>query len=431
MFIQEFIQKIQYQQCILISYSGGLDSTVLLYQLIPFMYQYPFLQLRAIHINHQINNKSEIWSQHCHKICQKNNITLKIQKVFFKNKKNFQNHARKVRYQIIKKYMLKNEILVTGHHLNDQCETLFLSLKRGSGLPGLSGIASWKYLEKEKKIFRPLIKYKKIEIKKWAILNHIPWIEDDSNFQNIYDRNFIRNKILTPIEKKWPIFLENCYRSMKICYKQDKALNYFLDQILIKNKLLYHNIKVSIIESYIQEIQIILIKRWIFLNIKKNISYNKIKEIHHKLIKEHSKNPKYSIKINNYKIFRYKNIIYQIFSYPDLKNTIIYWHNHNKSLKLPYHLGELQKNQYGTTLPKPKKKDLVSIRFHTCKIISINNKYHKKIKNIWQENNIPPWNRNRIPIIFYNEKIISIIGIINFSNYYNDIWKISWTKKII
>ncbi|CAL4318757.1 tRNA(Ile)-lysidine synthase [Buchnera aphidicola (Pterocallis alni)] len=432
--IENFIQKIKKNQKILVAYSGGLDSTVLLYQLIPFTMQYPFIQLRSIHINHQNHLLSNNWSKHCKKICKKNNIPISIYTINFKNQKNFQSTARKIRYNTIKKHLHPNEILVTGHHINDQIETFFLSLKRKSGPMGVSGIKKNSIFYKKHVIIRPLINYTKNQIKKWAKLHNISWIEDDSNTNNKYERNFIRNNIINPIQKKWPFFIKNCISSMKFCANQEKSLNFFLDSYLEKYVQYNHSIQIDTIKKFIKEIQILVIRRWILLYSNNIISYKITQNIYQNILHNQNSNINKKIIFNNYQIFCYKNYIFQIPIYKNIKNTILFWNNCKQPLKLPENLGIITQNKYGTKIPKPKKNDLVNIRFQCNKKVLIHQKYTKSIKNIWQENKILPWYRNKIPLLFYNNKLICIIGLINIytiqknnTNY----WTISWINNYL
>ncbi|WP_343182596.1 tRNA lysidine(34) synthetase TilS [Buchnera aphidicola] len=433
--IQKFIKKIKKNQKILIAYSGGLDSTVLLNQLIPFQKKKPFIQIRAIYINHNTSKKTKTFSQHCKKTCQTYKIQFIQKNIKITTKNNFQNNARKLRYKIFEKNMLPNEILVTGHHANDQCETLFLSLIKGRGIPGLSGIPHLRYLHSNKIIIRPLLKYTKLQLENWAKKNKINWINDESNLSNKYDRNFIRNKIIIKMQNKWPYFINNCIKSMKILYNQEHALNYFLDQEIKKQKTFKNIFNIYFFQNYSNIIQTLLIRRWLFLKTKNTINYINTQNIYTNLVvnKEQNKNNTIAIKKNI--ITRYKNKIYYIKKKKSIKNKILFWHNHNKSLTLPQNLGYLTKNRLGIKLPKPKKTDLINIRFQLNKTIYINQYYKKRTKTILQENQITPWNRNRIPILFYNNQPIAIIGIVNLAYKKNKkkiikTWNISWINEI-
>lgn len=430
--IKDFIKNTSEKQKILIAYSGGLDSTVLLYQLIPFTKKIPFLKLRAIHINHQMHPKSSLWSQHCQKICKKHAIPLIIKNISIKEKNNVQEHARTLRYKMISKNMLPDEILVTGHHSNDQCETLFLSLKRGSGISGLSGILKKNIFENNKNIIRPLLNIQKKQLKIWAKTQNINWIEDDSNTNNRYDRNFIRNKVIIPIQKRWPYFINNCIRSMKLCYQNNIAINYFLDQIIHDISLFTNTLKINTLHLYPKEIQILLLRRWIFFNKKNNLSYKETKIIYNNLIKKNNKIITKKIEIKNISIKKYRNSIFYIPKDQNIKNRILFWFNYNKPLQLPNNIGYIVQNKYGILLPKPNKNDLINIRFQLYENIHMNTG-KKRTKNIWQNNKIIPWDRNRIPIIFYNTTLISIMGffVTDQKKKYNNTWRLSWIDYII
>lgn len=130
-------------QGFLIALSGGLDSTVLLSLLAKLRQKQPHLQtlsLRAIHIHHGLSQNADNWAQHCQDLCNQFQIPLIIERVQVDKTNGIEAGAREARYQAIKKYLQTQEMLVTAHHLNDQTETFFLALKRGSGLQGLGAM---------------------------------------------------------------------------------------------------------------------------------------------------------------------------------------------------------------------------------------------------------------------------------------------------
>ena len=230
--IEEIKKILDKKKHFLLSYSGGLDSTVLLHLLLKLKKKIN-IYFRAIHINHKLHIDSDAWSNHCKKECQKYDIPLIIENINLDKKNNLESKARSMRYQAIYKNVLPKEIILTAHNLNDQCETFLLAVKRGSGPKGLSSMATYKNTGDIIHI-RPLLNIDRDEIKKWAVENKLKWIEDHSNLDTYYDRNFLRQKIIPILKERWPYFIKNCTRSAKLCCEQEKILNDFSIPILKK-----------------------------------------------------------------------------------------------------------------------------------------------------------------------------------------------------
>lgn len=419
----------------LISYSGGLDSTVLLHQLITLRDIYKLnLNLRAIHIHHGLYACADLWLEHCVIQCKNWNIPLITEHVQVKNKKiGIEASAREVRYNALFKHLYPEEILLTAHHINDQCETFFLALKRGSGPYGLSSMPYIRSIFNGKKILRPFLNQKHENIQYWATKYNLIWIDDISNKNIKYERNFLREKVLPIIYKRWPYFANSVYRSALICRNQEKLLDELLS-ITLKKIIQKDG---SLITDYLHNISDIhrnlLLRRWIILIIKKIPSYNILTNIWKEIINS-SKDASPAINIANYEIRRYRNAIYLIPIRKSLKECIIKWNKPWKYLVLPENIGILiAYDQKGQEVRKPLKKEKVNIRFFYkhSRVYTINSKHKQKIKKIWKNFSIPVWERQRIPMLFYNDKLISVIGIFITKNGFckkNSGWTIFWKR---
>nr|WP_253254812.1 tRNA lysidine(34) synthetase TilS [Buchnera aphidicola] len=416
----------------LVAYSGGLDSTVLLHQLIIAKKTIPDIKIRAIHINHNLTSFSQKWIKHCKKYCEKNKIPLIVKNIFFDEQiNNTEEKLRIKRYNIIYNNLLLKEVLLTGHHMNDQCETFFLSLKRGSGPTGLSSM-SFKTMLGDKKIIRPFLNKTRKELEFLANYHHLNWIQDFSNFNTNYDRNYIRHKIIPELEKRWPFFLKNCFRTIKICQKETILLNNFLLEKIQNFVQSDNSLNIKTFKNIKKDMCTALIRRWIALQQIKMPSYKNIECIYDQIIFSRvDANPK--IKIEKNEIRRYKQSLYFIKTQPIVKNTFLFWHKKNNKLFLPNDLGYLVQNDQGISLPKPKKSELINIRFqYEGKILILGRNKTRKIKKIWQEKNIPPWLRNQIPLLFYNDDFISALGvfIVDIKHKNKETWKISWQNDL-
>ncbi|BAP58408.1 tRNA lysidine(34) synthetase TilS [Candidatus Tachikawaea gelatinosa] len=437
MFINYLNKFLKPYSSFVISLSGGLDSMVLLHQLIKLKKIFrPEISLRVLHIHHNLSIQANDFVQHCIVICKKWKLNYKIIYINVPNKRNIEAIARDMRYTALLKELQAHENLVTAHNLNDKCETFFLSLKRGSGPSGLSSIQK-KIVFKNGIILRPFLNFSRDQLETYAKLYKINWIEDKSNKNIYFERNFIRHKIIPLLTNRWPFFLKAISRSASLCQQQEILLNQLLSHklsgLIQKNGSLYYIpfMKMTIIECKF------LIRRWIYIKTGIIPSYNNILHIYQEII--HSKNnANPELKIKNFVIRRYRDFIWLLPYYSSLKHIILPWDNLKKPLILPQNLGIISINNeiQQTFIRQPKKHETVSIRFQANGYFLFENKSKKcKLKKIWNEKKIPPWERSRIPMLYYNDELISIINFINTKKSIikteNLSFKIQWKKNII
>ena len=114
-------------------------------------------------------------------------------------------HARAARYQAFQDTLNAGEVLVTAQHRDDQCETLLLALKRGSGPTGLSAMAPSSAFAGSR-LLRPLLNETRESLRQWALAHQLSWIEDESNQDDTYDRNFLRLRVIPVLRERWPHF---------------------------------------------------------------------------------------------------------------------------------------------------------------------------------------------------------------------------------
>lgn len=192
-----------------VALSGGADSLVLLNELNKLQKDNDF-NLIAIHINHNVQKDSKKWKNFCENFCKKNEIKFIAHSL--RQKKNISSNLEKKlrdeRYRFFEKTLEKNSILFMGHHLDDLIETFFLRALRGSGIEGLSSIPKERPLGKGK-LIRPFLNISKSEILAKAKKDKLNFINDPSNKDISFDRNYLRNEILPKIEKRWTSYRKN------------------------------------------------------------------------------------------------------------------------------------------------------------------------------------------------------------------------------
>ncbi len=185
---------------LLVGFSGGLDSTVLLHLIssTPALYG----KVRAVHVNHGLSQYAEAWQTHCEDVCQAWDVPLSVHQVQVE-RANIEEDARLKRYAVFASELCAKGCLLLGHHQDDVAETLFLNLTRGSGLKGISSIPERATFARGS-LFRPLLSCSRAEIQAYAKQHDLHWIEDESNENRHFSRNYIRHEVLPTLQQRWP-----------------------------------------------------------------------------------------------------------------------------------------------------------------------------------------------------------------------------------
>lgn len=227
---------------ILVALSGGPDSIFLLHFLLKYKRKYR-IEVGAMHINHMIRGKeSERDEKFCGRLCEQfavNFHTAKRDVPFYakKNKISIEEAAREIRYKELGKVRKKfgYDKIATAHTCSDNAETMFLNLIKGSGLKGLSGIPI-----SRGEIIRPVLTITKDEILKFLKQNKIKYLIDESNLSNVYERNFIRNKIFPLLKKQLnPKLEETLFKSSLVLRRQAEVQSSVVEivsKLVVKQK---------------------------------------------------------------------------------------------------------------------------------------------------------------------------------------------------
>lgn len=221
----------------IVGFSGGMDSTVLLCLLVKLKEQYELPNLMAVHIHHGLQTIADNWPAHCQKICDDLNISLTTLKVIVTKQASIEQAAREARYQAFTDFLQMGDILITAQHKNDQAETLLFRLFRGAGVRGLSAIPKQRSLGAGS-VVRPLLNTPYKSLKDYAQNNHIQWIEDPTNQDIHYARNYLRHKIIPIITNYWPQAINTITQASEHLQEAQTLLNVLAEQDLAPAKSL-------------------------------------------------------------------------------------------------------------------------------------------------------------------------------------------------
>lgn len=222
----------QTKECI-VAYSGGVDSHVLLHLMTTVVADFPQLKLSAVHINHAINVQADNWQHHCEDICQQLGVPLKVAKLQLRkhNRQSLEALAREQRYAAIHNLAAQGALVLLAQHQDDQLETFLLQLKRGAGPKGLSAMGAHS-VNHGLAYLRPLLPCSRQQIMAYAQQYKLQWVEDGSNQDIDFDRNFLRQQILPQLVQRWPQLAMTASRSAALCAQQQALLDEVCQQRL-------------------------------------------------------------------------------------------------------------------------------------------------------------------------------------------------------
>ena len=212
----------------LVAYSGGLDSHVLLHALASIRSRLP-APLRAIHVDHGLQPDSVDWSRHCAETCRQLGVPLEQRRLSLRPVpgESLEALAREARYRAIEEAMLPGEMLLTAHHQDDQAETLLLQLLRGAGLSGLAAMPQIIPFSRGQHA-RPLLDQSRDVLLQYAERESLKWIEDASNADSGFDRNYLRHRVMPLLRARWPGMAKTLSRSASHCASADQVLDQLL-----------------------------------------------------------------------------------------------------------------------------------------------------------------------------------------------------------
>jgi len=410
---QSFLKQKLKRNChILVGVSGGIDSVVLGHSLSQLRSQYPF-DLTFIYVDHQLHPESKKWANTVKRLAKKLSTEYIYEKVSIDQdlKLGIEGAARKQRYQAFRKH--QQDILVLAQHEDDQLETLLLQLARGAGSKGLSCMPEY---HENLKIWRPLLGVSKNLIYGYQQEHKLKFIEDSSNQDNKYDRNYLRNKVIPLIKKRFPQFASTSGRSvrhMADAYNYQNSMSAELYKNVLESTNQINGLKLkklseydigNVIRYWLNEHQVLMPSMKVL-----NQIVNQVKKI--------NLESRINIKVDGMSIRSYNNSLFLINNSENSFKPVL-WKNQN-IVTLSNNREVLVDKIYGQgLLLDGSKKILIDKPLNMNLKIKIKaNQPARSLKYIFQENKIPPWERENYPCLYVENKLIAVIGLADSVEY--------------
>jgi tRNA(Ile)-lysidine synthase len=212
--IQAAIQSIPFSDRYFIALSGGMDSVALAYFCLPYLRLHTN-DIHVIHINHGLSPNAEAWSEFCQDFCDQLGIVCHLEKVRVCSEgKGLEAAARKARYEVFSRYLSEGDVLLQGHHLNDQAETVLMRVFKGLGPEALKGIPQIRRLS-HGYLYRPWLEIPRELIASSVKTFGLVWVDDESNLDVRFERNYLRHDVLPILSQRRPNILNDLGRTAR------------------------------------------------------------------------------------------------------------------------------------------------------------------------------------------------------------------------
>ncbi len=400
--------QFQAQQKIFVAFSGGVDSHVIL----DLLTRHTDMIVDAVHINHGLQDMADAFEGHCRQVCVGYQIPCHVLRVVVDIQGDgMEAAARKARRRALQSFLNEDDVVVFAQHAEDQSETVLLQLFRGSGVAGLAAMAELQDFGRGK-LWRPLLGISRQEILHYAHERNLRWIEDPSNQNTQIERNYLRHKIIPHLIERWPHLNKSLQRTAKHCAMAKELLEDLAadDLSLVINE--DDSLGIKELAKLDHKRQVNLLRYWLkHLGASQPSSAQLEKLFEDVIAADHDANP--LLRWGNVEIHRYQHYLYAEPAQEKLDISDCYAWNLQSILSLPHRqFSAMQVLGRGVAVSKIISEDKISVRFrmpglriHPAERIDTH-----PLKKLFQEWKVPPWQRDEIPLLYYGEEIIAVLG---------------------
>lgn len=393
--------------------SGGADSVALLDILAQLRSNLPF-SLSAIHVNHQISPNAVDWAVFCAQMCAGYNIPFQVVKVDLKRRpgESLEALARDARYRVFAEQSA--DFVVLAQHLDDQAETLLLQLLRGAGAKGLSAMGEVQARgEGRGAMVRPLLDISRRTILDYAAMRGLRWVEDESNADIAYDRNYLRHRVMPLLEQRFPGYRETFSRASRHL-AESAQLSDDLALMDCAIAVVNGNLQVDVLRSLSGARARNLLRYWLAESGMPMSSAGRLENLLQQLCSARD-DAQVRIPMGSAVIRRYRGEVHIEEKIPvALMESPLIW-SLQDGLDLPGSGGRLvfeRTTGQGLSLARLTAAP-VSIRLRQGgeRLRPDCHRPTRSLKNLLQEAGVPPWQRQRLPLLFSGEQLVFVPGI--------------------
>jgi len=402
-------------QRLIVAYSGGVDSHVLLHLLATQRDALDGRLLAAIHVDHGLHPDSRQWAMHCQQVCRELDVSFSKLRVDARplTGESPEAVARRARYQALEELLDARDALLTAHHRDDQAETLLLQLLRGSGPHGLAAMPMGAPLGRGW-LLRPLLDADRTEILAYARDHDLAWVEDSSNADQNLDRNYLRHAILPHLKARWPEATRSLARSARWCAETAELLDARADEDLVMATAGRPDcLNIPMLRTLDEARQRNALRRWFrHLQLPSPTAPHLRHILHDAIAVARDRRP--LIHWPGGEVRRYREHLFAMAPLPPHDPTQAFALAIATALSIP-HLGRLRLHpaQGAGVLATALAGRSLTVRFRRGgeRFRPVGRRHGQELKKLLQEAGVPPWERDRLPLLYVDERLAVVAGL--------------------
>jgi len=417
-----------------VAYSGGVDSHVLLHAMAMLRPQLS-ATLHAVHVNHGLNPAAAEWAAHAQTVSDELDIPFHLFNLDATPQKGESPEAaaRNARYYAFSQLIEQGDVLLTAHHQEDQAETLLLQLIRGAGPHGLAAMPVMTAFSNGH-LARPLLAVEQALINQYAQEKRLDWVEDPSNQDRGFERNYLRHEIMPTLQAHWPAINRTLSRSAAHCGEAAGLLDELATEDLARcaqwqpGSPVPAQIALPFLQQLVPQRRRNLLRFWIKTIGLGLVSSSIMNQIEESLIKA-KEDAAPQITWQGGELRRYRQQVYAMLPLTpfDSKDStaVLKWDWQGRALELPTgqgvlvaHSAELNGERgedQGLSLAKCEQHPM-TIRFRQggerCRLLG--RAHRHELKGLLQQAGVPPWQRDRIPLVYLGDQLAAVVGYFYF-----------------
>lgn len=393
---------------LVVGLSGGLDSTVLLHALKNVAPEFS-LPLRAVHVHHGLSPNADAWAEQVAELCAGLQLPLAVQRVQVGRGASREGAAREARHAAFASGLGADEALLLAQHGDDQAETFLFRLLRGAGVTGLGAMRGSRLLRRPDAAavpqWRPFLTLSRSALRDYAEAHRLRWSEDESNQDRRYDRNFLRLEILPRLESRWPAVRDILAATALRLQEADALLQDFAAELAGSCLDAENRCAVPALKQLSRGRQKLLLRYWLgqmgFLLPDEAVLDRVLTEM---LTARADAMPRVSWP--GCELRRYRGRLYAMLPLPGIPRGWERDWSGETPLALPDGQllladGEAAKSGSWT----------VRYRRGSERFRPAPQRPSRELKNLLQEAGVPPWQRDRLPLVFDGDELIGVAGL--------------------